>query len=293
MTKKSRKEMVESFKKYNTPLLARAETYIRGLRRLAPDRQPDAHRQSPETEWRRQKDIQEALKGMSDICIEVIKDLEKFGMYEEGFKSLVEEEVEEPPDNPCLNPRNYIEFMMCWQKWWQYLRRKNGEHQGYWKYIWGSHERLSNRVDEIFHSAQDRFDYISENCCDPCNCDSGTWTPTLSNASNLDGGTGGISLTGTWKWMRAGDALQLAGNFTSDPTSTGTLTSFQATTPTAVSISTFGLTNDEVAGVVAGDGNHQRSGFVRGVAGSTRLKLEWRAVGTSSGNHTFNAMVEM
>ena len=84
MASNRREEYEKSFKKGSDPLLKRAAIYQRELARLTPDRQPEAHRQSAETEWRRQRDVQEALKGLSNILANVVRDLEKFGLYEEA-----------------------------------------------------------------------------------------------------------------------------------------------------------------------------------------------------------------
>ena len=268
MTTSSNKEVLEKFRKYNSPLIDKAETYIRGLSQLTPDRQPESHIQAPETEWRRQRDIQEALKGMGDIFIEVIRDLEKFGMYEESMKAVAEEVIEEEPKETCDSAQGYKNsqhFVRCWSKWWKYLRRKNSEHQGYWKYIWGQTERLSQRIEEVYYSAQDKFSHIENTCCEPCSCDSGTWTPAMSGDANIAGGTGGITIPGNWHWMRAGDHMMVSGSFALTPSATGTQTYFQATLPAAVSITTFGAPLDQVHGTVGGDGNHQRSGFVQPV----------------------------
>jgi len=200
----SRSEEASS-RRYDLGLLDKAETYIKGLSRLTPDRQPEAHRQDPETEWRRQKDVAETLKGLTKIMIEVIKDLEKFGIYEETDYRLEEDsdQVDPPDESNCDYYANTQAFIKCWQPRWVYMWRKMFEHQGYWKFIWGQNDYVTSRLEETFWSAKDCCeslqsqideccgDYSSTSLSDRVNInDSGTTTTTLRDVIDTSAGAG-------------------------------------------------------------------------------------------------------
>ena len=314
--------------KGSAKLLERATTYINSLSKMALDRQPESHVQSPETEWRRQKDQNEAFKSLSDVMINVIRDLEKFGIYEDTM--IYDEEIEgsEEPEDQCNggNYRNTQHFVKCWIPQWKYLREKDREHQGFWKQTYWLPTYVNERVDEMMYYIKDnQGDWSACNC--DCNCEpflattsngyhlsysggswtpvnfdttagtyvdtrigSGTYTPILSANVNLDA----VAVVGTWKWMKVDSVLMVSGSFTADATSSPAQTSFEATLPTsAVTIPTFSAPGDEVAGTLGDKGQASKGGLVQAVTSSQRIKLEWRAQGTASKTFAFTCMVEL
>lgn len=162
-TKKRSKytEYISEQTRKSKPLLERAHWQVQQLARMLPDRQPDAEKQTPETEWRRQRDIASSLGVMRDVMIDVIKDLEDFGMYEKDLEKLIqiEEEVEE---NPCRDPKNFVEWLSCWQKVWIYLKQCCEEHHGYWRKYFHTFHWLGQRHDDAMFHIQQKFDEIGD-----------------------------------------------------------------------------------------------------------------------------------
>jgi hypothetical protein len=144
-----------------TPLLERASAQIRQLSRMIPDRQPDAEKQTPETEWRRQRDLTQAMALMRDVLVDVIKDLEKYGIEEEDLEQLIQLE-EDVDTNPCRDPTNLVEWLKCWQKWWIYVKECCEENRGYWRQFFYTFHWVGNRLDELQHYSQQKFNDIGD-----------------------------------------------------------------------------------------------------------------------------------
>lgn len=175
-----------SSNKYSAPLLERAKAYVQALTRMDPDRQPEAHVQSAETEWRRQQDIQAAMKTMADVMVAVINDLRDFGMYEDNqfFQQVLEEESEPPP--PPYQQKNWFQWLQMWQKWWLYLIRKDKELQGYWKAKWATDAAIDARLDAMFWSAYDKFKSIDLNYYTKADLDGGALDGRYYTETEID-----------------------------------------------------------------------------------------------------------
>jgi hypothetical protein len=94
---------------------------------------------------------------------------------------------------------------------------------------------------------------------------SGTYTPTLTNTTNLDASTAFLS-----QWMRVGNVVTVCARVTVDPTVITTTTVLGMSLPIASAIANA----QEIAGTVGGDGVSS-SGIVKGDAANDRATLNF------------------
>ena len=92
---------------------------------------------------------------------------------------------------------------------------------------------------------------------------SGTYTPTLTNTTNIDASTANVC-----QYMRVGQVVTVSGRVTIDPTASGSATVLGVTFPIASTISganqcagTFSKATGSVSGVIYGDTTNNRATF--------------------------------
>jgi hypothetical protein len=108
--------------------------------------------------------------------------------------------------------------------------------------------------------------------------DSGTYSPTRSNETNLDSNISFASC----KYSRVGSLVTVSGRFTANPTTTLTATSFEMTLPISSNIGAAG----DVSGT-AFNGTIQEGAEVVGVAANDTAKIQWIATDVTSTTWSF------
>lgn len=145
------------------PLLTRASEYIDLLSRVGLDRMPAAHEQNPEVERRRTQDLNQQMGLFRDIMIQVIKDLQKYGVLNEELQnalSVVEEE--NSPYYPCAGVTTLAEWAKCINDkeagllWWCEIT------EGYWNLIYPTIPGVNDRINDEAIGTSNRFDLVED-----------------------------------------------------------------------------------------------------------------------------------
>ncbi len=152
------------------PLLGKnALSYLQVLSAASQDRQPDAQKQDAETEWRRTQDQRASALTTNRALIQLIKDLERFGIYEredfieEGGRSEYDDNDDDERFNPLGDPND-------WATWSRDVGRTLGRFQRWCdedQALWGQwmmyFHSESQRLTEIRRNSQDEFDDLDSN----------------------------------------------------------------------------------------------------------------------------------
>lgn len=107
---------------------------------------------------------------------------------------------------------------------------------------------------------------------------SGTYTPTRSGESNLDGNV----TPSECQYMRVGSTVTVSGRFTADPTTTATTTYFELTLPISSNIGAV----EDLAGVAV-CGATSESAEITGVVANDTALITWLATDTASQSWSF------
>lgn len=113
---------------------------------------------------------------------------------------------------------------------------------------------------------------------------SGTYTPTISNQSNLDS----AAMLGNCNYMRVGNMVTVSGIVTVDPTASGFVTSLEMTLPIA---SNLGAAAD-VSGTACAGGIVQ-TGFIISSIANDHAQLNFVSTTTASENMAFTYLYEI
>lgn len=111
----------------------------------------------------------------------------------------------------------------------------------------------------------------------PTTSTSGTYTPTVSNTTNLDSTTPSAVAYG-----RTGSVVTVFGKITVDPTSSGTSTSMELSLPIASDLGAAG----DVMGFFAVSGSFT-GGTILGDAGTNLAQFVWISTTTTSTDYFF------
>lgn len=103
---------------------------------------------------------------------------------------------------------------------------------------------------------------------------SGVYTPTRSAEVNMDGN---VTMSEA-QYMRVGNTVTVSGQFTADPTTTTSTTSFEMTLPVASNIGAI----EDVSGTAVCGNILSMSGAVQGVAANDTAKIFWKATDVTS-----------
>lgn len=109
--------------------------------------------------------------------------------------------------------------------------------------------------------------------------DSGLYTPTLANLENLD-----ASVASECMYLRIGDIVHVAGNFTADATSNSALTRLRMSLPIASTISS----PIEAGGTMHSAGSTAEvGGAVKGQVSNNNAEFFWDSGSTSNVSYYF------
>lgn len=114
---------------------------------------------------------------------------------------------------------------------------------------------------------------------------SGVYTPTRSAEANLDAN---VTMTEA-QYLRVGSTVTVSGRFTADPTTTATITSFEATLPIASNLGAVeDLAGTAFCGAIAGMGAE-----VIGVVANDTAKVQWISsdVASQSWSYTYSYQI--
>lgn len=119
----------------------------------------------------------------------------------------------------------------------------------------------------------------------PASQASGTYTPTASNATNLDS----TPTMAEAQWLRIGNTVTVSGGFTADPTTNTTATRFDITLPVASDIGAI----EDVAGVAFSSGVAGMGAQILGSASGDKARIAWIAsdVTSQQWSYTFTYQV--
>lgn len=106
--------------------------------------------------------------------------------------------------------------------------------------------------------------------------DSGTYTPTLTNVTNVSSSSAQVA-----RWIRVGDQVTVYGRISIDPITTATSTQVRVSLPVASNIGS----NNDLAGVCVGDLSDESAGHIVGNAANDEALIE--AFPVSTAQHTY------
>lgn len=155
-----------STKRVSEPLIGRkADDYLRALRAVGFDRQADAEKNAPETEWRRAHDLNAALKTHGKVLQSIIEDMTRFGIFEmeKEFSEASKREEEDDPDvrySPCRDATSLLDSVLCCRRTLGKFQRWCEEDQDAWNFWTPYWMWTGQRLNDIWQWCRDHIEEL-------------------------------------------------------------------------------------------------------------------------------------